>query len=95
MGSDNTYIHARTGEMILNAHQQRSLWDMINGQDSRQQAGLNLIRKQYTGQPRRRRRKNKKTAKYIDILDKHINKGFTDGTYDAGLGRNEHTTRGG
>lgn len=34
-GSDNTYIHARTGEMVLNAHQQRSLWDMINGQDSR------------------------------------------------------------
>lgn len=22
---------------------------------------------------------------FIDILDKHINKGFTDGTYDAGL----------
>ena len=31
MGSDNTYIHARTGEMIANAAQQRNLWEAMNG----------------------------------------------------------------
>lgn len=30
MGIDNTYVHARTGEMILNAQQQKNLWDMAN-----------------------------------------------------------------
>lgn len=29
-GGDNTYIHARTGEMVLNAQQQKNLWDMAN-----------------------------------------------------------------
>lgn len=31
MGSDNTYIHARQGEMVLNAEQQRQLFDIANG----------------------------------------------------------------
>lgn len=31
MGSDNTYIHARRGEMVLNAEQQRQLFDVANG----------------------------------------------------------------
>ena len=31
MGSDNTYIHARRGEMVLNADQQRQLFDIANG----------------------------------------------------------------
>ena len=31
MGSDNTYIHARDGEMVLNAQQQRQLFDIANG----------------------------------------------------------------
>lgn len=30
-GGDNTYVHARTGEMILNAQQQRALWEAANG----------------------------------------------------------------
>ena len=30
-GGDNTYIHARTGEMILNAQQQAQLWKTANG----------------------------------------------------------------
>ena len=30
MGSDNTIAHVRSGEMILNAQQQRNLWDMAN-----------------------------------------------------------------
>ena len=31
MGGDNTYIHARSGEMVLNAQQQRALWEAANG----------------------------------------------------------------
>lgn len=85
MGSDNTYIHARTGEMVLNAHQQRSLWDMINGQDGRQQAGLNLtVNNTQAGRVDTDIREQDGEV-FIDILDKHINKSFTDGTYDAGL----------
>ena len=84
MGSDNTYIHARTG-VVLNAHQQRSLWDMINGQDSREQAGLNLtVNNTQAGRVDTDIREQDGEL-FIDILDKHINKGFTDGTYDAGL----------
>lgn len=84
-GSDNTYIHARTGEMILNAHQQSSLWDMINGQDSRQQAGLNLTVNNTQANRVDADVREQDGEVFIDILDKHINKGFTDGTYDAGL----------
>jgi hypothetical protein len=28
-GEDNTYIHARNGEMVLNAAQQKALWESI------------------------------------------------------------------
>lgn len=84
-GSDNTYIHARTGEMVLNAHQQRSLWDMINGQDSRQQSGLNLTVNNTQANRVDADVREQDGEVFIDILDKHINKGFTDGTYDAGL----------
>lgn len=31
MGTDNTYIHARQGEMVLNAEQQRQLFEVANG----------------------------------------------------------------
>ena len=31
LGSDNTMINARTGELVMNAAQQRNLWDMLNG----------------------------------------------------------------
>src|SRR5574344_241256 len=84
-GSDNTYIHARTGEMVLNAPQQRSLWDMINGQDSRQQAGLNLTINNTQSNRVDADVRAQDGEVFIDILDNHINKGFTDGTYDAGL----------
>ena len=30
-GSDNTTINAREGEMVLNADQQKQLWDLVNG----------------------------------------------------------------
>jgi len=35
MGGDNTYIHARRGEMVLNASQQAELWKLANGSGGR------------------------------------------------------------
>ena len=85
MGDDNTYIHARRGEMVMNASQQRALWDMINGQGSRGQLGLNLtVNNTQSGRVDTQIRQEN-GGYVIDILDKHINKGFSDGTYDAGL----------
>lgn len=85
MGGDNTYIHARAGEMVLNANQQRSLWDKINGQDSRQQAGLNLIVNNTQSDRVDADIKQANGALYIDIIDKHINRNINNGTYDAGF----------
>lgn len=85
MGGDNTYIHARAGEMVLNAAQQRSLWDKLNGQDSRGAGGYNLtVNNTQSGRVDTSIRQDN-NGLIIDILDKHINKGFSDGTYDAGL----------
>jgi len=84
MGGDNTYIHARRGEMVLNAAQQRSLWDKLNGQD-RGAAGYNLtVNNTQSGRVSTEIRQDN-NGLIIDILDKHINQGFSDGTYDAGL----------
>ena len=85
MGGDNTYIHARAGEMVLNAAQQRSLWDKLNGQDTRVAAGYNLtVNNTQSGRVDTSIRQDN-NGLIIDIIDKHINQGFSDGTYDAGL----------
>ena len=34
MGGDNTYIHARDGELVLNAEQQRQLWEIANNREA-------------------------------------------------------------
>lgn len=47
MGGDNTYIHARSGEMILNARQQKAMFDSLNGKDSRITNPNNVIIKNY------------------------------------------------
>ena len=47
MGNDNTYAHVRRGEMILNAKQQRALWDMANGVTG--SYGANVEVKNYRG----------------------------------------------
>ena len=85
MGGDNTYIHARRGEMILNASQQRSLWDKLNGQYAREN-GLNLtVNNTQAGRVDTDIRQQPNGEIMINIIDKHINKGFADGTYDAGF----------
>ena len=84
MGNDNTYIHARVGEMILNASQQRALWDKLNGQTGRD-SGLNLtVNNTQAGRVDTDIRQQPNGDLTIDILNKQINKGLSDGSYDAG-----------
>ena len=83
-GSDNTYIHARTGEMVLNAHQQRSLWDMINGQGGRGETSLDLTVNNTQSNKVDTQFREEDGAIILDIVDKRVNKGFIDGTFDGG-----------
>ena len=84
MGGDNTYIHARKGEMILNAHQQRSLWDMINGQGGRGETSLDLTVNNTQANLVDTQFREEDGAVILDIVDKRVNKGFIDGTFDGG-----------
>lgn len=84
MGGDNTYIHARAGEMILNAHQQRNLWDMINGQGGRGETSLDLTVNNTQSNRVDTQFREENGAVILDIVDKRVNKGFIDGTYDGG-----------
>lgn len=83
MGGDNTYIHARSGEMVLNAAQQRSLWDMINGQQSRGGYSLTVNNTQAGRVDTQITQDN--AGLIVEIFDKHINAGLSTGTYDSGL----------
>lgn len=84
MGSDNTYIHARSGEMVLNANQQRNLWDMINGQSGRGETSLDLTVNNTQSNKVDTQFREEDGAVILDIVDKRVNKGFIDGTYDGG-----------
>lgn len=84
MGGDNTYIHARSGEMILNAHQQRNLWDMINGQGGRGETSLDLTVNNTQSNKVDTQFREEDGAVILDIVDKRVNKGFIDGTFDGG-----------
>lgn len=84
MGGDNTYIHARAGEMILNAHQQRNLWDMINGQGGRGETSLDLTVNNTQSNKVDTQFRKEDGAVILDIVDKRVNKGFIDGTFDGG-----------
>lgn len=90
-GSDDRIISARSGEMVLNAVQQRGLWDKLSsgryGGD-----GINLtVNNTQAGRVDTSIRQDN-TGLIIEIVDKHINKGFRDGTYDEGIaGMNTRT----
>lgn len=83
MGSDNTYIHARTGEMVANAAQQRNLWEAMNGNGSGG-GGTNIVINNSasniaTAQP-------KLTRDKIEIMiDARVNDSLKNGRYDKSL----------
>ena len=82
MGSDNTYIHARTGEMVANAAQQRNLWEAMNGNGGG--SGTNIVINNSasniaTAQP-------KLTRDKIEIMiDARVNDSLKNGRYDKSL----------
>lgn len=83
MGSDNTYIHARTGEMVANAAQQRNLWEAMNGNGGGG-SGTNIVINNSasniaTAQP-------KITRGQIEIMiDARVNDSLKSGRYDKSL----------
>ena len=81
---DTVNAHVNSGEMITNFPQQKRLWAMLNGErqykpsfpitvNNTQSNRVNAYAQERDG------------AVFIEIIDKHINKGFTDGTYDSGF----------
>lgn len=83
MGADNTYIHARTGEMVANAAQQRKLWEAMNGNGSGG-GGTNIVINNSasniaTAQP-------KLTRDKIEIMiDARVNDSMKNGRYDQSM----------
>ena len=85
MGGDNTVIAARGGELVMNANQQRALWDMLNGTGNAAGAGgvnltinnsaANLV----TAQPQI-------TRGQIELMiDARVNDGLRNGRFNGGL----------
>lgn len=83
MGSDNTYIHARTGEMVANAAQQRNLWEAMNG-GANGAGGANIVINNSaaniaTAQP-------KLTRDKIEIMiDARVNDSMRRGRYEQSM----------
>ena len=85
MGPDNTIIAARTGEWIVNANQQRALWDMLNGTgNAAGTGGVNLTINNNAAnlvkvQPQI-------TRGQIELMiDARVNDGLKSGRYNSGL----------
>lgn len=85
MGADNTTIAARSGELVMNANQQRALWDMINGTGNAAGAGgVNLTI-------------NNNAANLVNVqpqitrgqielmIDARVNDGLKSGRFNSGL----------
>ena len=83
MGADNTYIHARTGEMVVNAAQQKALWEAMNG-GANGAGGANIVINNSaaniaTAQP-------KLTRDKIEIMiDARVNDSMRRGHYDQSM----------
>lgn len=81
---DNVNANVNSGEMITNFPQQKRLWAMLNGE--RQYKPSFPITVNNTQSNRVSAYAQEQNGEvFIEIVDKHINKGFTDGTYDRGF----------
>lgn len=83
LGADNTLIAARGGELMINAAQQRQLWDVLNG-NTAGFGGVNLIVKNNASNI-------VSTSAQIDrnkielMIDARVNDGLKKGRFNAGL----------
>lgn len=86
LGNDNTYIHARSGEMLLNASQQKNLFDTANGGASN--GGLKVSIKNYMGD-------SAEVSTGLDentlniIIDKRVTSQLENGGYTEALTRSD------
>ena len=81
---DNVNANVNSGEMITNFPQQKRLWAMLNGE--RQYKPSFPITVNNTQSNRVSAYAQERNGEvFIEIIDKHINKGFVDGTYDKGF----------
>lgn len=84
LGGDNTTIAARSGELVVNAAQQRELWDMINGRGAGGNGGVNLVVNNSASNI-------VSTSAQIDrnkielMIDARVNEGLKKGRFNAGL----------
>ena len=85
MGADNTTIAARNGELVLNANQQRAIWEMLNGSGNAAGAGgvnltiNNSAANMVNAQPQISRNE-------IEIMiDARVNDSLRNGRYNSGL----------
>ena len=81
---DTVNAHVNSGEMITNFPQQKRLWAMING-DAQYKPSFPITVNNTQSNRVSAYAEERDGAVFIEIIDKHINKGFTDGTYDRGF----------
>jgi len=70
--------------MITNFPQQKRLWAMING-DAQYKPSFPITVNNTQSNRVSAYAEERDGAVFIEIIDKHINKGFADGTYDRGF----------
>ena len=85
LGADNTLVAARGGELMVNASQQRELWDVLNGGARGTAAGgvsltvYNSASNLVTATPQINRNQ-------IELMiDARVNESLKDGRYNDGL----------
>ncbi len=84
MGGDNTYIHARNGEMILNAKQQKAMFDTLNNPGRQAGVSNNVTIKNYAAGNASVVSKN--TPNGIEfIIRETVKKQLSEGAYDSQL----------
>ncbi|MCQ2076147.1 MAG: hypothetical protein MJZ20_03795 [Bacteroidaceae bacterium] len=83
MGADNTTIAARGGELMVNAAQQRELWDVLNG-NSGSLGNVNLIVNNSASNIVNTRAQIDKNKIEL-MIDARIDEGLKSGRFNAGL----------
>ena len=83
MGADNTTIAARGGELMVNAAQQRELWDVLNG-NAGGFGNVNLIVNNSASNIVNARAQIDKNKIEL-MIDARVNDGLRNGRFNAGL----------
>ena len=81
---DNVNANVNSGEMITNFPQQKRLWAMLNGEKQYKPSFPITVNNTQSNRVSAYAQEQNGEV-FIEIIDKHINKGFADGTYDKGF----------